>query len=970
MTDAVPDGHAGRHRPGRRHRRLPPVEAADRAPRRHAHDARRRAVDRRPRRHRARRHHAGRRPARPATRRRPTWWRRSAIARASSTGSGSTSPAPIRALALREQAALADDDVAVLDQAARAASTPGPSGPWTRRVLRADRRAARRARRRPRRRASGWSAWRSRPTCASSRRWGSPRASEVGYRLSPRGHAWLRPVRLPVGDHGGDGAAVARHLGVPSRRRSSTCRMSVNPVAPDVAAARGRPRRGDRTATRSRRRRRTRWPRRSACRAGSRRADERRRRGDRPGGRRARCRRGRRPRVLAVPAAPRRDPPRRRALAVEPVEPAGPARRPPTTSRRCGTRRSGRWRPARGRAATTTAWRLGSLTKLWACPGLRLGYVIAPDAERRGARRRPPAAVGGERPRPRRRRAAAGGDRPARVGDGGAPPSARDLAAALVAHGHDVAVTAANWLLVRSTRPLRDRAGGARRGRPRLHQLRPRRHVPRRPAPARSAGTRWSPRSPPWRRDARRRRRRPARRPLARRATDGGAPGRLVRAGDGRRRAPDLARPTEPPGSCTRRSGSAAAWLVGVGLRRAIGPHWRHCARDGRRSRRSDARHRGAGGRRPARRRRPRRAPGDESSALVGRDPSDARCRRRGACRRRVGRREHDRRGGRPGGVGGGRWRAGRARPPRRQHARRDGRPPLAALRALRVVGRPPRRRRQRRPRRRRRGCSSPRAHPSRWRAVGRAVVADAGAPPVAERRRDRSGVRRRPRRRRSVAPTATPTRSRIAVGSAPACRRYPRTSPGPCSCAGGSAWPWPAGSIADRRHRSARRRPRRRSQRPAGVEQPVDGVGEALGGGDVAHLATVALGHDEPGVGEHAQVLDDRLAGRREVVGERRWPSAGRRGRGARGRRGGSGRRGRRTARRAVDGRRPGSFTRTRRAPGPRAASCARPRRLADGTLADSDDLGDAQLAPADRRQDDELDGRHQVGPGLAATT
>jgi histidinol-phosphate/aromatic aminotransferase/cobyric acid decarboxylase-like protein len=101
------------------------------------------------------------------------------------------------------------------------------------------------------------------------------------------------------------------------------------------------------------------------------------------------------------------------------------------------------------------AWRLGSLTKLWACPGLRLGYVIAPDeaAAAAVARRQPRWAVNALALAVVEPMLAATN----LAGWALAVAAIRaEVAAALTGAGHDVAKTAANWLLVRSDGPLRD----------------------------------------------------------------------------------------------------------------------------------------------------------------------------------------------------------------------------------------------------------------------------------------------------------------------------------------------------------------------------------------------------------------------------------------------------------------------------------------------------------------------------------
>ena len=84
----------------------------------------------------------------------------------------------------------------------------------------------------------------------------------------------------------------------------------------------------------------------------------------------------------------------------------------------CGTRRSTPWPPGRWTRGDADAVVVGSLTKLLACPGLRVGYVLVPEGEGRHDRElsAPATDVGGQRVGRLRPARAAGRRRAPRVG--------------------------------------------------------------------------------------------------------------------------------------------------------------------------------------------------------------------------------------------------------------------------------------------------------------------------------------------------------------------------------------------------------------------------------------------------------------------------------------------------------------------------------------------------------------------------
>ena len=650
--------------------------------------------------------------------------------------------------------------------------------------------------------------------------------------------------------------------------------MSLNPFAPDVAPIVSAARRCGRTATRSRRRRRPRWRRRSGSPA------------DRVvltnGGAEA----------IALVAAelgagevvdPEFSLYRRHLAEVRPAPGAGGrTRRTRWASWPAADDVAAVWDEAFWPLATGT-WTRGDDDGLAAgvadeavgvpgpAPRLRRSRPIADGAARVA---RAPAPLGGERASPSpsssrcwRRPTCPGGRRRW-------PPSATDLAARAGGPGHDVVATDGQ-LAARALEVGRcaTELAAPRRGRARLHQLRPRRHVPRRRC-----------RGPTQ---------------LARCVAAFAAVGAVTPA----RPSPSACSPTAGSASrrrsCTRWPGSGAAMAVverrtwrdaasrrgrphGDRGRRGVAGRRRRCgapsahgpatvAGDGRRAS-------PVGCSTPRRWRSPTcspratsRRPGCARAGARRARPVGARCRRRRPCRRRVGRREHDRRGGRPGACG------------RRSAGRRPCSPTAPSTRSTRWSATA------------RTATSASGGRAARLDDLANAVPAVVGAALVAAAAPDslagRSGApssstpaatrRRTPgsSRPRSPAPSASTLGGANRYGGT--CRgprsarrrarsRCPPTSPAPCSCAGGvGARPAPSGSSPSTSPLGAQAA-EAAVPAAAGVEQPADGVGQALRRGHVAHLAAVALGHHEAGVGEHAQVLDDRLAGRREVVGER----------------------------------------------------------------------------------------------------
>ena len=323
---------------------------------------------------------------------------------------------------------------------------------------------------------------------------GAGRCSCVAIGRSPavRGRGW--PVIPPAGPHGGDGAGSPAALGLdPATVLDLSCRSTRSrPTSPPSSPA---------TSTRSaatptRPAPPPRWPRPSGVDADRVAAHQRRQRGDRP--RRRRTSAGRSSSEPEFSLHPRGG--GRAAWRIEPAQPVRPSSPAPDE-------RAGVWDEAfypladrRWTRGDDGAVVVGSLTKVFACPGLRLGYVLADDADRFAARasRRGRSTASPLAALPELLAAAdlAGVARRDRS------PARTELVASCAATGSRPTAADAPWVLVEAP-GLRDRLAPAGRGRARLRQLR----APR-PRPHRRARRR-RPRPP------RRRRSQPGRRPVS-----------------------------------------------------------------------------------------------------------------------------------------------------------------------------------------------------------------------------------------------------------------------------------------------------------------------------------------------------------------------------------------------------------------------------------------------------------------------